>query len=145
LQQGSNDFQLYVGFVLQHNRLVINVHRRIVNEMCVELRIIPPHHMRISSEKSACGKFPEGLALSRAFHGKSALRCPVLLPGSLCRPKSQDLAYEVTSMVMNAERRGCAFENRLQASIVSLGKGLTVRGVMAGLSAGSTIYDHQGE
>ncbi len=28
----------------------------------------------INPEKPACGKFPEGLALFRAFHGKSALR-----------------------------------------------------------------------
>ena len=32
-----------------------------------------------------------------------------------------------------------------QASIVSLGKRLTVRGAMTGRHAGSTIYDHQGE
>jgi hypothetical protein len=75
----------------------------------------------MNPEKSACGKFPERLALSRAFHGKSALRCPLLLPGSLCRPKSQDLAYEDTSMVRNAERIGYAFENGPQAGIVSLG------------------------
>jgi hypothetical protein len=89
--------------------------------------------------ESACGKFPEGLALSRVFHGKPALRCPLLLPGSLYRLKSQDLAYEATSMVRKAERIGSAFENRPQASIVSLGKGLSVRGAMTGLHAGSTI------